>query len=108
MSGIDTSKLVIGNDDERALVNAITSSFSESTHILCSRHIRQNINQKLTDVAVDKSDRNMLLNKMFGEDGIINANDTVCFEEKWEEVEQLSQSISRSFLNYFKKVLRKT
>ena len=54
-------------------------------------------------MAVDKSDRNMLLNKMFGEDGIINANDTVCFEEKCEEVEQLSQSISRSFLNYFQK-----
>ena len=103
LSGIDTSKLVIGTDDERALVNAITSSFSESRHILCSRHIRQNINQKLTDAAVDKSDRNMLLNKMFGEDGIINANDTVCFEEKCEEVEQLSQSISRSFLNYFQK-----
>ena len=46
LSGIDTSKLVIRTDDERALVNAITSSFSESTHILCSRHIRQNINQK--------------------------------------------------------------
>ena len=45
----------------------------------------------------------MLLNKMFGEDGIIYANDTVCFEEKCKEVEQLSQSISRSFLNYFQK-----
>ena len=103
LSGIDTSKLVIGTDDERVLVNAITASFSDSTHILCSRHIRQNINQKLTDAAVDKSDRNMLLNKMFGEDGIINANDTVCFEENCEEVKQLSQSISRSFLNYFQK-----
>ena len=103
LSGIDTSKLVIGTDYERVLVNAITSSFSEPTHILCSRHIRQNINQKLTDAVVDKSDRNMLLNKMFGEDGIINANDRVCSEEKCEEVEQLSQSISRSFLNYFQK-----
>ena len=101
MSGIDTSKLLIETDDERALVNAITSSFSESEHILCSRHIKQNINKKLTDAAVDKSDRNMLLNKMFGEDGILSANDTVCFEEKCEDVEQLSQSISRSFFNYF-------
>ena len=45
----------------------------------------------------------MLLNKMLGEDCILNADDTVCFKEKCEEVEQLSQSISRSFLNYFQK-----
>ena len=79
---MDTNKLVIGTDDERALVNAITSSFSDAKHVLCTRHMRQNVNQKLTDASVDKSDRQMLLNKIFGEDGIINANDTICFEEK--------------------------
>ena len=45
----------------------------------------------------------MLLNKIFGNEGIINADDTVCFEEKCEEVETLSQSISQSFLRYFQK-----
>ena len=103
LPGVDTSKLVIGTDDERALVNAITSSFSDANHVLCTRHMRQNVNQKLTDAAVDKSDRQMLLNKIFGEDGIINADDTVCFEEKCEEVEAASQSVSQPFLRYFKK-----
>ena len=79
------------------------SSFSDSNHILCTRHLRQNVNQKLTDAAVDKADKNMLLDKMFGEDGIINADDTVCFEEKCEEYESLSQSVSEPFLRYFQK-----
>ena len=106
LSGVDTTKLVFGTDDEKAMVNAITSSFPNSQHILCTRHLRQNVNQKLTDAAVDKSDRNLLLNKIFGDEGIINADDTVRFEEKCEEVETLSQSISQSFLRYFQKRVR--
>lgn len=74
--------------------------------MLCTRHLRQNANQKLTDAAVDKSDRNMILDKMFGDGGIIDTDDTVCFEEKCEEVETLSQSISQTFLRYFQKRLR--
>ena len=103
LSGVDTRKLVIGTDDEKAMVNAITSSFPDSHHILCTRHLRQNVNQKLTDAAVDKSDKNMLIEKMFGDEGIINSDDTVCFEEKCEEFESLSQSVSEPFLRYFQK-----
>ena len=106
LSDTDTSKLVFGTDDEKAMVNAITSSFPDSKHILCTRHLRQNANQKLTDAAVDKSDRNMILDKIFGDGGIIDADDTVCFEEKCEEVETLSHSISQTFLRYFQKRLR--
>ena len=103
LSGVDTCKLVIGTDDEKAMVNAITSSFPDSSHILCTRHLRQNVNQKLTDAAVDKADKFMLIDKMFGEEGIINADDTVCFDEKCEEFESLCQSVSGSFLRYFQK-----
>ena len=53
VNGVDTSKLVIGSDDERALVNAIKAAFPQSQHILCTR---QNASQKLTDDAVDKYD----------------------------------------------------
>lgn len=50
----------------------------------------------------------MLLNKIFGVDGIINANDTICFEEKCEEVETLSQSVSPPFLRYFQKRVKES
>ena len=57
----DTNNMVIRTDDERAMVNAITSSFPNSKHILCTRHLKQNVNQKLTNSAVDKTERNMLI-----------------------------------------------
>ena len=89
LSGVDTRKLVIvGTDDEKAMVNGTTSSFPDSSHILCTCHFRQNVNQKLTDVAVDKADKIMPIDKMFGEEGMMN----VCFDEKCEEFESLCQS----------------
>ena len=57
----DTNNMVIRTDDERAMVNAITSSFPNSKHILCTRHLKQNVNQKLTNSAVDKTERNMII-----------------------------------------------
>ena len=57
LSGVDTRKLVVGIDDEKAMVNAITASFPDSHDSLCIRYIRQSVNQTLTDAAVGKSDK---------------------------------------------------
>ena len=84
------SNLVIGTGDERALVNAIKTAFPQSPHILCSRHLRQNANQKLTDDAVDKYDKGKILDKIFGDDGLLTADDTICFDDKCEELESVS------------------
>lgn len=79
MKLVDTnlSKLVIGTDEEAAMVKTITSAFPESTHTLCTQHLRENTNQKLLDDAVDKRDRNSILNKIFGSDVIINSDDSI-------------------------------
>ena len=82
LNDVDTTNLVIGTDDEQALVNAIKAAFPQSQHILCTRHLRQNANQKLTDDALDKYDKVMILDKIFGEDGLMHAEDTICFEER--------------------------
>lgn len=97
---------MIGTDDERALVNAIKTAFPQSHHILCTRHLRQNANQKLTDDAVDKYDKGKILDKIFGDDGLLNADDTICFDDKCEELESVSQSVSKNFLKYFQKRLK--
>ena len=44
----------------------------------------------------------MITDKVFGEEGIINPDTTVCFEEKCEEFENLRQSVSESILRYLK------
>ena len=40
----DLKKLVIGSDDEYAMVQAITTAFLDSTHTLCVHHLGQNAN----------------------------------------------------------------
>ena len=42
----DLGQLVIGTDDEKAMVKAITSPFPEPTHILCSCHLKQNVHHE--------------------------------------------------------------
>ena len=105
---INTSKLVIGSDEETALVNAITRAFPDSTHILCTRHIRQNTKQKLVDDSVGKSDRDKILNMIFGQNGLTNSDDSICFEEKSDEIEQECQNVSEKFHKYYKKKSKQT
>ena len=71
------------------MVKAITSTFTESTHILCSHQLKQNVIHihKLTDDAVFKSDRNVIVVRIFGNGGITNAYDTICFGEKCYDFE---------------------
>ena len=102
----DLKKLVIGSDEETAMVKAITTAFPEATHTLCTRHLRQNANQKLQDDAVNKKQRNKVRDMIFGTDGVINADDTVCFEEKCIELEDYCSEVTESFANYFRKRLK--
>ena len=60
-------KLVVGSDDKRAMVKTITTAFPEATHTLCTRQILQ-------DDAVDKQEKNKMLDMIFGAEGIINAD----------------------------------
>ena len=50
-------KLVIGSDDEKAMVKAIRSVFPDATHVLCTffRHLEENVRDNLTKDAVTLS-----------------------------------------------------
>lgn len=102
----DLDGLTIGSDDEKALVKAATTSFHEATHILCTRHLRQNANQKLTDDAVNKKDKDKILGRIFGDGGIIDADDDICFDEKCDNLVDLIDGLSTRFTTYFNTRLR--
>ena len=73
--GRDVNRLIIadhiGSDEELALVNAITAAFPDATHVLCTRHLRENDKQKLIDDSINKQDRNSILDDIFGNDGLV-------------------------------------
>ena len=83
------------------MVKAITSAFSETTHIICLRHLKQNLIHKLTDDAVTKSDRNIIADRIFGNGGITNADDTIGFEEKCDHFEAFCAHKSAKFLKKY-------
>ena len=92
---------MIGTDDEQALVKAITTIIPEATHVLCTSHLKENARQKLTDDATDMQDRNDILKKIFGQDGITNTDDTISFDAKCDEFENYCSAISDLFFAVF-------
>ena len=88
------------------MVKAITTAFPEATHTLCTRPLRQNANQKLVDDAVHKREKDRIMGMIFGEDGIINADDTICFDEKCTDFDEYCSGVTVSFQSYFQKKLK--
>lgn len=98
----DTTKLVIGSDEKLALANAISKAFKDSNHILCKRHLYKDTKQKLVDDCIDKESRQTILDMIFGDEGLVTADDSICFEVKSEEIETRLRD-STKFLNYVEK-----
>ena len=89
-----------------AMVKAITTAFPKATHTLCTRHFWQNANKKLVDDAIDKREMDKIMGMLFGEDGIISADDMVCFEQKSTEFDAYCSNSTVSFQSYFQKRLK--
>lgn len=104
--GTDTSDLIIGSDEEFALVNSSQTAFPEASHIQCMRHIRLNVKHKLVDESIDKKDRESILDDIFGDDGLMNADDSICFEVKSEAIEEKCKALSSKFHKYIEKKIK--
>ena len=50
---------------------------------------------------MDKTKRNAILNQIYGKDGILNTDDTICFEEKCSELGEHCSQVSSKFVKYF-------
>lgn len=75
------SNLVIGSDEGQSFRKAIQRSLSGCTHILCTRHLRQNTNKYLEDqVGYPLRERQNIINAIFGETGLTAAKDIDTFE----------------------------
>lgn len=105
LSVTDTSKLVIGSDEELVLVNAISIAFPDSTHILRKSHLYQNTKQKLVDDSIDKGSRQTFLYMICGDKGPVTTEDSICFELKSEEIERRFRD-SKTNQNYFERKLK--
>ena len=79
--------MLIGSDEEKALVNAIDSNFPASDRFLCTKHLKDGTCAYLQrKVGVPQKERKAISKSIFSENGIVNANDSVDFDAKSKNV----------------------
>jgi hypothetical protein len=77
----NTENLLFGTDEEQALINAIKGAFPRSSLVSCIRHLRNNFVDFLKDkIGVEEKRRNLIVDSIFGADGIAYADDTIMFD----------------------------
>ena len=101
--------MIIGSDEEKALVNAIATHLPASNHFLCTKHLKDRTAAYMqTKVGVPQKERKIITRKIFGEGGILNANDTAEIDAKAKVVLKDSVMIYPKFVTYFKDKLKPT
>jgi len=77
---IDRSKLVLGTDQEIAMINAFENCFPEATHILCTKHLKDNAREHLRKSKPQPIVAE-ILNKIFNDGGLLCAENSVVYNE---------------------------
>jgi len=75
--------MYFGSDDEKVITTSIQDAFPSATRRLCSKHLKDNFNHYMQDkIGIDTKERQYLMNVVFGQDGLTNADTTLMFEER--------------------------
>ena len=86
---LGVGNLIVGSDEEKALVKAIKSSFCEAKLTLCTRHLEENLKRQLKNkIGMPDKESKQIGNEIFGPDGLISLDTTVSFAEKACDLEQ--------------------
>ena len=100
-------KLVIGTDEEISFRTAIKRCLPGSTHVLCTRHLKQNANRYMEDVVgFPLQDRKEVIDLLFCSNGIIQATDVDTHQHRVNRLravinEKESHAGEKKLLTYF-------
>ena len=100
LQAVDTSSLIIGSDDEKALTKAVKEAFPKSFHVLCTRHLRDNVCRKLTDLGTCEPDKREILTLIFGKRGICASDTDVIFDQRVDATKSIVEEKSPNATYY--------
>ncbi len=83
----DRSKIVFGSDQEQAMVNAIEDCFPDATHILCTRHLKDNARENLRKTQPQPIVA-QILTKLFDAGGLLDCDGLVAYNEVESEIKE--------------------
>lgn len=96
-----------GTDDEKALTKAIDHVFPSSKRLLCTKHLKDNVKHYLqNNVGMERGLRESVMDRIFGEEGITDANCTVDFQSRSEDLKAFLNDQFPRFESYFEKNLK--
>ena len=99
------TEILIGSDEEKALVKALKSVFPDATQYLCTKHLKDNVNRYLQDdVGANTKDRVGIVRDVF--DGLANADDTLIFEQQANDLLTTHGVKYPKFATYFENRLK--
>ena len=83
-----SKQMEFGTDDKKALTKAIEHVFPSATRYLCTKHLKDNVKHYLLDkVGIAKRERETLMNNLFGDGGIVDANCTADFSSRSSDLD---------------------
>ena len=86
-SNVQCIDIRIGSDDEGGLTKAIDNVFPNRARLLCSKHIKDNVTDHIKNkLPIRKDQRSDIMSNLFGDNGIINADDTTDFDVRSENL----------------------
>jgi len=67
--------LVVGSDEELAMVSAAKSAFPRANHLFCMLHCKDNVRQHLSSVGIPTNVRENVISHLFGAAGVVESPD---------------------------------
>ena len=91
---LSVNDIVVGSDEEKALVKAIKSSFPNSELTLCTRHLNENMSRHMRNkVGMNEKATKQVVDEIFGDNGLIEADTTVKFTKQVNIIESKYQAM---------------
>ncbi len=108
IGGTQISQIVIGSDEEAALLKAIKQCFPSAVQVLCTRHLQENVRRYLTNkIGLDDKLRKTIISEIFGKNGLISCNDAKSFELMYINLLDKFHKRCPLFTGYFIKMAEK-
>ena len=93
------NSMIVGSDEEKALMKAILQSFPQATQIICQRHLEENVRRQLQHkIGVPDKVARDVVSSIFGRDGLKWSKDLVEFELKSLSLSNLFSEIASNFV----------
>ena len=105
---VQTLDVVVGSDEETALTKAIKQCFPSAHHLLCTRHLQENVRKYLSDkVGANAKMQRKIIKDIFGEKGLSSRTNEADFEVEAIKLEDEYGVLMPSFVRYFTMIVEK-